>query len=65
MGQPQEDGEGGNTTGWHVVEPAWMVVTRTDISWATFYMSITRLSNFPFFNHRVVYFCKLALSQPW
>lgn len=35
-GSPKEDGEGGNTTDLHVVEPGWMVVTRTDISWAPF-----------------------------
>lgn len=35
-GSPKEDGEGGDTTDLHVVEPGWMVVTRTDISGAPF-----------------------------
>lgn len=62
-GSPKEDGEGGNTTDLHVVEPGWMVVTRTDISWAPFEMSITRLSNLPFFNHRVVHFSLASLPS--
>lgn len=36
MGQTREDGERGDTTDLHVVESGWMVVTRIDISWATF-----------------------------